>query len=154
MLGNKAPEKKHKKERSNIIICPRCGAGNLANQSACGRCGLVFPKENVQFKGKKGEFGPGERGEPGAAPPALIPPSLPGAPRGNPPAIQEGGNGEEDGTGGEPARPEPPKRPKQLPEKGATEGIVKGDSLSLSCPRCGMDVRADAKRCSHCGFKR
>jgi len=137
----KAPEKKHKKEKTNIVICPRCGAGNLASQSACGRCGLVFPKDKATHKGKEGEL-------PGT--PSMIPPSLPGAPRGNPISSLGDNEGGEDA----PEEPQAPKRPKQLPEHGDSEGISKETSGSMSCPRCGMDMRADSKRCPHCGFKK
>ncbi|VVB57306.1 zinc-ribbon domain protein [uncultured archaeon] len=140
MLNKKAgPKKEHKKEHSNIIICPRCGAGNLSQQSACGRCGLVFPKEKATTKGKKGEELPG--------PPSLIPPSLPGAPKGGQPPMMGGGDEET-------PEPQAPKRPKQLPEKGATEGISKElGAGGASCPRCGASVKDGVKRCPHCGFR-
>jgi len=133
-------KKEHKKERSNVIFCPRCHAGNLTAQIVCGKCGYVFPKDKVTFKGRKGEEG--------EIPP--VPPSLPGAPKEGM-KQEEGGEGDEEGT---PQEPPKPQRPKTLPEKGATEGISKEAGSSLSCPRCGMDARADVKRCPHCGYKR
>lgn len=144
MLSKKEPKKELKKDHTNIIICPRCGAGNLTIQSSCGKCGLVFPKDKAKYKGKKGEL-PGNE----SVRTPSIPPSLPGAPE----ERVEQEEGGENGTGEE-AEPQPPQRPKHLPEKGATEGISKEASRALSCPRCGMDVKADVKRCPHCGYKR
>ncbi len=143
---------KKKKEQTGVIVCPRCGAGNLTAQSVCGRCGFVFPKEKATFKGRKGEFGEGEK----QAPP--IPPSLPGAPREKPRA--DGGEGGAEGEGGkggneeEPAKPELPKRPEHIPDRGVSEGIRKESGGSPLCPRCGTEMKEGVKRCPRCGYRK
>jgi len=146
LLTKGVAKKETKKDHTNIIICPRCGAGNIAAQGSCGRCGLVFPKDKARFKGRKGEWPVGEEN---SRPSPTIPASLPGAPRGMIPQMPE-----QMVEGDQPDDQPKPTRPKQLPEKGATEGISKEAGQALSCPRCGMDTKADAKRCPHCGYKK
>lgn len=138
---------KRKKEHASVIICPRCGAGNVSSQTMCGKCGFVFPKDKAVFKGRKGDFGEGER----QAPP--IPPSLPGAPEGKPSG--EGG-GDEEGAGEEekPAVPELPKRPEHIPDRGVSEGIRKESGGSPLCPRCGTEMKEGVKRCPRCGYRK
>ena len=134
-----------KKDKTGIIICTRCHAENLTSQTACGRCGFVFPK-GTQKKGSQkpqpGSFGPmGVKPIPATPAPNLS--AIPGMP-------EIGGDGDD---GNPPSLDTTPRRPKTLPEKGATEGIHKEVGQNVHCPRCGADLRADVKRCPHCGFK-
>jgi ribosomal protein L40E len=130
----------HKKDKSPVIRCPRCHAENLAVQSRCGKCGYVFPTKG-SFKGeRKGENDNG-MGDGMGAP---VPPPIPGSGIG-------GGIENPD----PPASDEPPKltRPKHIPESGVSEGLVKSRGQWMSCPRCGADVKPDAKRCVRCGHR-
>jgi ribosomal protein L40E len=134
-----AKRKEQKKAQSNIIICPRCGAGNLTSQSVCGRCGFVFPKEKVVVKGRKGEFG--DLGKAGKDAQHL----------GN--KITEQGMDYKDGEDGEGASIEAQKIPK-LQEKGVIEGIRKDSGGFPLCPRCGAEIKEGMARCPRCGYKK
>ena len=141
-----------KKDKTGIIICTRCHAENLTSQTACGRCGFVFPKGTQKKNGKPdtGAFGPpGMKAVPSASANAqssnlsAIPGMLEFSDR-------EGGS---DDDANSPALDVKPKRPKTLPEKGATEGIHKEVGQNVHCPRCGADLKAGVTRCPRCGFK-
>ena len=135
-----------KKDKTGIIICIRCHAENLTSQTACGRCGFVFPKGTQK---KNGEPDTGAFGPPGmkAVPSASVntQPMMPQAP--------EFGGGDLGDEGGSPLDVKP-KRPKTLPEKGATEGISKDVGQNVHCPRCGADLKAGVTRCPRCGYKK
>ena len=140
-----------KKDKSGVIICPRCHAQNFTHQTVCGRCGFVFSKGTE--KGEKKEekanspFSSGSHSHDGA----VQPPPLPGS--------QEAGGqsmgGEGEGSGAEETPPAPPKpqRPKHLPEKGATEGPIREMSGAPVCPHCGAELKEGLRRCPRCGFK-
>ncbi len=131
-----------KKEKSPVVFCPRCHAQNLASQSRCGKCGYVFPAKGA-YKGEK-------KGQMPGMPPPMVPVSTPMPGSG-------GMAGEMGGVEGQPGAEaeEPPKltRPKHIPEKGVSEGPMASHGKWLSCPRCGADIKPDAKRCVRCGYR-
>ncbi|MDE1798390.1 MAG: zinc-ribbon domain-containing protein [Candidatus Micrarchaeota archaeon] len=134
----------HKKEKSPVVFCPRCHAQNLASQSRCGKCGFVFPVKDA-YKGEKKGVMPGR---PAAAPASTSTanPMGMGAPPG---ALEAGGESRADGAG----EPSKPTRPKSIPEKGVSEGLLSSRGQWVNCPRCGADLKPDAKRCIRCGYK-
>ncbi|MFH1306505.1 MAG: hypothetical protein ABIH83_02500 [Candidatus Micrarchaeota archaeon] len=119
---------KHKKEKENVVKCPRCGAGNVATQKRCGKCGYVFPDRGP----KKGQNG-----------------AIFDAGGGKPPQINIEGQIQE----GEEEIPAPPV-PKEMSEKGKSEGMMKERGEWQKCPKCGADVSVALKRCSRCGLKK
>lgn len=143
-----------KKDKSPVVFCPRCHAQNMASQSRCGKCGYVFPTKGSYKGEKKGKM----PGAPDAGAPPMVPAANP-APAGGPMGMGGGPAGGMGGEGGE-GQPsggsdEPPKltRPKAIPEKGVSEGPMASHGNWVTCPRCGADLKADAKRCSRCGYK-
>lgn len=146
-----------KKDKSGIIICPRCHAENFTSQTMCGRCGLVFSKGTVK-KGEKREekadnpFAAGSHTHGGI----VQPPQLPGeSGRGAQASVGPAMGGEGGGNGDEeaPSEPPKPKRPDTLPEKGATEGPLREAGHASLCPMCGAGVKDGLRRCPNCGLK-
>lgn len=130
-----------KKDKSPVVRCPRCGAENVAAQDRCGRCGFVFPVEKAHRGQRVGARAPMM---PGGAPPTA------GAPE---PSFSGGDwmDGTEMAEPGQP--PSGPVTPKKLLSRGVSEGLVRDRGAWKNCPRCGADLKPDAKRCIRCGFK-
>lgn len=139
-----------KKDRQPIIYCPRCHAQNLGVQARCGKCGYVFPLVGA-YKGKKRSM----MGADAPTPPVVAPRPAPAPGFGGGDA---GGSGADGGMGGDPSNPDAnppilPTRPKHIPESGMKEGPLGTRGAHKSCPRCGADLRMDARRCVRCGTK-
>ncbi len=153
-----------KKDKSGVIICPRCRAQNFTHQTVCGRCGFVFSKGTE--KGRKEEktnspFAAGSHSHGGVAQPPPVPgEQVTGGNRrhgafGEPSASADAAGGKGEGGGDEETPPAPPKpkRPDTLPEKGATEGPIREMSGAPACPHCGAELKEGLRRCPRCGFK-
>ena len=140
----------HKKEGSHRIVCPRCGTENISRQSHCGKCGFIFPKTEKDISKAGGSSIPGAPRAGGGAMPgmggAASNSSIPGAPKAVPVA-----------PGGAVAATEGADAPKikLAHEKieAHAEGLIVDRGEWGKCPRCEGDVRLDAVRCPHCGWK-
>lgn len=152
-----------KKEASHVITCPKCGAENLTRQQYCGKCGFIFPKEekdaikvakgSAEFASGGAKFG--SYGGSGGGNSSF---------GGGAAYSQNGGSGAFGGgafgggaiIGAEgQAQAEEPQPVVTAHHKIAAraEGLLKTRGDWMKCPRCEADVKGDAPRCAHCGWK-
>ncbi len=139
-----------KKEGSNVVVCPRCGAKNITAQSQCGKCGFIFPQTQKDAHLGKDSFGATGGGTAQQNRGPMQPQAM-----GGPPVAGEGETGagevqlDEQGN--------PIEAPKMLTEHQKMQGFSEGPIMERGewekCARCGADVKAEAVRCMHCGWK-